>query len=245
MELEGGIAHFMLLSAGFEDTNSPFSRLPIDLLPIILDCLQLMFIDFCEIIEDETYNNDMSVFTTDSDTLEKYAAFRGDAFLFSHFNFCRSSPKVVLIAITADPATVRNKNMPGRFLSMNVKQILLPKLLADVLRRRMRITGPIFAAKAQLTFDIGYGKQLLLSYANEDAEKFTQNRVFADHVVPFFADAYRPSVEGDVYCLGGLDITVAKWVPNPCFVSPETILLIYSAEECVKVVAMEDMWKDL
>jgi hypothetical protein len=225
--------NYQLLSLGFKDSNSPLHRLPVDILPLIMETLQLLCLDFCDIVVDESLR-DPSVFSVTPDTLDALGGFRGDVFLFSCFNYnSHSNLSIPLIALNRsepeDPLIVEKyKHRPN-------KRIYLPNCVVEVLKRRLKVSS-LYSVKLALE-EVQYGKRVVLSFACPkpavlqreqpdeffyDEELFTQ--FWTEHVIPFFVEAYRPVALGDIFVLHGNDVIVTECEPTPCIVSPDTIV---------------------
>lgn len=195
---------FEILMLGYFDSKSYFgkSNLPMDIFQLILGEVLSLNSIYLKIKIDEKV--DVSTFTLSTNLLEAFNGFRGDAFELSCFNCQLGSPKTYLIAL-GDESVQKNT-------------IVISRNLADSMKSRMNTTQ-LFAVRVQLFCDINYGKKLYLEYHSDDNEK-----KFDSHLLPFFKDTYRTACVGDCFLIDGISFRVAASEPNPCIVSPETII---------------------
>jgi hypothetical protein len=179
METSKIFPHF-LLHLGFNDSGSLFSYLPADLFPVILDFLQALLADYCEVTE--VHGGKLRfVFTTDPETLRALSPYgRGSLFLLTCFNVHpqASSARIILYSELElhhlerlfRQGESQTEDERNRESTTCRKRIVFSQLVSERVRKNANITGPIIAAKAEY-IQAKPGKHFVLAYKRKDAEK--------------------------------------------------------------------------
>lgn len=170
-----------------------------------------------KLMVDESPNDDNSVISMSSTTMEKLELFRGDTVLVKGKKR-RDTTLIVLADDECEDSKVRlnkGKNLLERFFDHLVARRNLRVRLGDIVN-------------VQPCPDIKYGKRIHVLPFDDSVEGVTGN-LFDVYLKPYFLDAYRPVRKGDTFLVRGgmraVEFKVVETDPSPyCTVTADTVI---------------------
>lgn len=158
-----------------------------------------------KLIVDDATNDDNSVISMHTNTMEKLGLFRGDTVLVKG----KKRRDTVLIVLADD--------------DIDETKVKVNKVVRNNLRVRL---GDVVAVHA--CGDIKYGKRVHILPIDDTVEGITGN-LFDTYLKPYFLEAYRPVRKGDLFLVRGgmraVEFKVVECDPAPyCIVAQDTVI---------------------